>query len=365
MENSKVLIISAATVILILGALQLIPEPDPVSDNQNPTTPEDGNTTVETVATDLKVPWDIEFLSDRSMLVTERPGQLLRIGENSTTYKVEGVENVGEGGLLGVEKHPNFSENRFIYLYQTTETEEGLTNRVVKYTLQGDELSSPETIIEGIPGAVYHDGGALAFGPDDLLYITAGDATEEQKAQNQEALNGKILRVNADGSIPDSNPFGNPVYSYGHRNPQSLTWDNQNRMWATEHGSTATDEVNLIEQGANYGWPDIRESETQEGMRTPVVHSGSTTWAPAGLQHHNNSLYFAGLRGQGLYSAEIQNDGLGELEKHLDSEYGRLRAIAEGPDGDLYISTSNRDGRGQPQQNDDRILRIDTEGLND
>ena len=369
MENSKLLIISIAATILLLGTIRLTTEPDTsyTLDTERPSTTQDNseavNRTIETVTTDLKVPWDIEFLPDGDMLVTERPGQLLRIGENNTAYEIEGVESVGEGGLLGIEKHPEFEENRFIYIYQTTETGEGLTNRVMRYRLKDDELSSPETIIDGIPGAIYHDGGALAFGPDGYLFITAGDATEKQESQETESLNGKILRLNPNGSIPDSNPFDNPIYSYGHRNPQGLTWDSQGRMWATEHGSTATDEINMIEKGTNYGWPIIRGNEKQGDMRAPVRHSGDNTWAPAGVHYVNNSLYFTGLRGEGLYKSDIQDGELSQVGKYLDGKYGRLRAIAEGPEGDLYISTSNRDGRGQPAQEDDRILRINIESL--
>lgn len=318
------------------------------------------NTSIRTVATDLEVPWGIEFLPNGDMLVTERPGTLVRIGDRNTSYEVEGVISPGEGGLLGVEKHPEFSENGYIYLYQTTQTEDGFRNRVVRYVLDGDQLRQPETIIEDMPGAFYHDGGALEFGPKGYLYVTVGDATEKQKSQDLDSLHGKILRLEPDGSVPESNPFDSEVYSYGHRNPQGITWDSQDRMWATEHGSTATDELNLIEKGANYGWPEIRGNETAPGMKTPVRYSGyEETWAPAGLQYHNESLYFAGLRGQSLYEAELEGEEVVSVKTHFRKDFGRLRAVTLGPDGFLYFSTSNRDGRGQPGEKDDRILKVD------
>jgi glucose/arabinose dehydrogenase len=309
-------------------------------------------------AEELDVPWDIEFLPDGEMLVTERPGNLLRIGENEKVYEVSGVEEAGEGGLLGVTLHPEFEENRYIYLYHTTEESgEGLTNRVVRYRMEENELTGPETIIEGLPGAFYHDGGRIEFGPEGYLYVTVGDATEKQKAQNKSTLHGSILRLNPDGTIPESNPFGNEIYSYGHRNPQGIAWDNEDRMWSTEHGSSATDEINLIEEGGNYGWPDIRGNQTQRGMKPPVQHSGyDETWAPSGTTFFQDSLYFTGLRGQSLYQAKLDAEKVVSLKSHFRKDFGRLRDVTVGPDGKMYIATSNTDGRGNPKENDDRII---------
>lgn len=316
----------------------------------------------EVVAEDLDVPWGIEFLPNGDMLVTERPGTLLRVERDSGNftgqYEVEGVEHAGEGGLLGVEKHPNFSENRQIYLYMTTREGDMLRNRVERYTLEENQLSGQETIISGLPGAVYHDGGRMEFGPDGKLYITAGDATNRQWAQETDRLAGKILRLNANGTVPEDNPFDNPVYSYGHRNPQGLAWVD-GTLWATEHGENRHDELNLIRRGGNYGWPVIEADQSREGMIQPEIFAENTTWAPAGAAYTNGSIYFAGLRGETLYEARIQNSSVTGLEKHWQNRYGRLRAAELGPEGYLYVSTSNTDGRGIPVGNEDKILRID------
>jgi len=187
----------------------------------------------------------------------------------------------GEGGLLGIAVHPRFAENQLIYLYYTYERSGGLANKVVRFKFEGDSLVSGETVIENIPGATIHDGGRIKFGPDGFLYITTGDASVPESAQDRSSLAGKILRLKDDGSIPPDNPFpDSPVYSYGHRNPQGLAWDADEKLWATEHGSAATDELNLIEPGRNYGWPTIRGDETAPGMVSPVIQSGTTTWAP-------------------------------------------------------------------------------------
>ncbi|MDY6777599.1 MAG: PQQ-dependent sugar dehydrogenase [Candidatus Nanohaloarchaea archaeon] len=329
---------------------------------QQPHRPVSGeNTNATIVADNLDIPWGIAFLPDGDLLVTERPGTLLRIDRShgtTATYQVSGVVHRGEGGLLGVALHPSYTSNSYIYLYMTTRKGDMLQNRVVRYTLHNTSLSNPETIISGLPGAIYHDGGRIAFGPSGYLYITAGDATHRQWAQQRDILAGKILRLHPNGSIPSSNPFNNPVYSYGHRNPQGLAWiDGQ--LWATEHGDSQHDELNRIVKGGNYGWPIIEAAEKQQGMRQPEIYAQGTTWAPAGAAAINNTIFFAGLRGQTLYEATIQNKTVVQLDKHLQGQYGRLRAVAEGPEGDLYISTSNTDGRGQPLPQDDRIIRID------
>jgi glucose/arabinose dehydrogenase len=262
--------------------------------------------------------------------------------------------------------HPDYQQNNYIYLYMTMDDPEsdGLINRVVRYTLQEDRLANPATIIEGIPGAQYHDGGRIHFGPDNRLYITTGDSGDAQRAQDRDSLAGKLLRLNPDGSIPQDNPFGTPIYSYGHRNPQGLAWDSQGQLWATEHGSNARDEINVLRARNNYGWPVIEGQENRQGMQPPVRSSGRfTTWAPAGTAIVDDHLVFAGLRGASLYVADIQGSDIGEIEPYFDGVFGRLRAVEQGPDGMLYVSTSNRDGRGNPQTTDDRILRIEPSTL--
>lgn len=321
------------------------------------------NSKIEVVAENLTVPWEIEFLPEGDVLVTERPGRLKRIGQKQAIIEIEGVKHIGEGGLLGLALHPDYKSNGWLYLYFTTDTTEGTTNRVERYALKNNELTEKKVIIQGIPGARVHDGGRLAFGPDRFLYIATGDAGKEQLAQDKNSLAGKILRVGEDGTIPSENPFGNAVYSYGHRNPQGLAWDTRGRLWATEHGRSGVrsgyDEINLIEKGKNYGWPVIEGDETRLGMERPMAHSGSkTTWAPAGLSIVRDNLLFAGLRGESLYTGEIKTGQVGNVRSQLRGEFGRLRAVRLAPDGFIYILTSNRDGRGEARPGDDKIIKL-------
>jgi len=325
-----------------------------------PTTSEE-STGPEVVADNLNIPWEIRWLPDGRMLVTERPGRLLIIGpltdaQDRQVIEVGGVVHAGEGGLLGLALHPNFTANNQIYLYLTAREGDQLVNRVERYQLEGNTLINRQVIVEGILGNSNHDGGRLDFGPDGKLYISTGDAQEQDLAQDTTSLNGKILRVNADGSNLE-------VYSYGHRNVQGLAWDSQGRLWATEHGPSGTasgfDEINLIVPGANYGWPNIQGDETQPGMITPAMQSGADdTWAPAGIVIVDNRLFFTGLRGATLYEVEISGDKLVNLKRHFSEEFGRLRALRTGPDNQLYLTTSNRDGRGAVKAGDDKIIRL-------
>ncbi len=278
-------------------------------------------------------------------------------------YVIDGVEHVGEGGLLGMTLHPRFSENQWVYLYLTTKNGEGLINRVERYRFGRDRLTEKTTIIDNIPVAANHDGGRIAFGSDGYLYITTGDAGKSNLAQDIYSLAGKILRLKDDGSIPPDNPFGNAVYSYGHRNSQGLAWDNKGRLWATEHGRSGVlsglDELNLIEKGKNYGWPVIQGDEIKTGMESPVVQSGAAeTWAPAGATFWDGSVFFGGLRGEALYEAKTTSERKVSLKIHFRKEFGRIRAVVLGPDGYLYITTSNTDGRGEPRASDDKIIRV-------
>ena len=319
---------------------------------------------VEVIADNLQIPWAVAFLPDGDLLVTERPGTLRRIGANKHVYKIEGVHHVGEGGLLGMALHPNFKENHFIYLYLTTAGASDVNNRVERYRLENDMLLDRKIILEGIPGAVYHDGGRIAFGPDRFLYITTGDSGKSDLAQDTHSLAGKILRVGDDGSIPKDNPFGNAVWSYGHRNVQGIAWDDKGRLWATEHGRSGVlsglDELNLIEKGKNYGWPVIQGDEARVGMETPVAQSGSDeTWAPAGALFWDGSIFFGGLRGEAIYEAHIIGDRKVSLTINFHNQFGRIRDAVLGPDHAFYITTSNTDGRGTPKAGDDKIIRIE------
>ncbi len=316
------------------------------------------------IASGLDTPWEIAVLPDGDILATERPGRLKVIGKKAVTIDVLGVTEKGEGGLLGLALHPGFAANKYIYLYFTTEIEGHLLNRVVRYSFDGKTLSDLKIIVDNIPADQNHNGGRIAFGPDEYLYITTGDAGEENSAQDTKVLSGKILRVNDDGSIPAENPFGNAVYSYGHRNPQGLAWDSDGGLWATEHGRSGVqsgyDELNYITKGGNYGWPSIEGDAVKTNMKKGAINSGAKdTWAPSGLAYKEGKLYFAGLRGQALYEVPIISPGVvGKLTAHFKGEYGRLRAVVLDSEGKLLISTSNNDGRGAPKAEDDRIIKI-------
>ncbi|KKS63178.1 MAG: Quinoprotein glucose dehydrogenase [Candidatus Collierbacteria bacterium GW2011_GWD2_42_50] len=217
--------------------------------------------------------------------------------------------------------------------------------------------------MEKIKGSSNHDGGRIAFGPDGYLYITTGDAETPNLAQDKNSLNGKILRIKDDGGIPEDNPFGNAVYSLGHRNPQGLAWDKNGTLWETEHGpsgiQTGNDEVNIIIKGGNYGWPTIKGDQTKKGLISPIIQSGTKdTWAPSGMAYYDGSLFFSGLRGEALYEAKIRNGNKLDLLTHFKQEFGRIRAVVLGPDGYLYLSTSNQDGRGRVREGDDKIIKI-------
>lgn len=336
----------------------------PTSTTTSSPTPVVEEQSLTVFAENLTTPWALAWLPSGDMLATERSGTLRLFGEAGQSFPISGVKETSEGGLLGLAIHPNFETNHLLYIYLTTQSSKGTENRVDSYNLSGTSLTYLRTILGGIPAADRHDGGGIAFGPDKKLYITTGDATQADTAQDTTSLAGKILRINDDGSIPSDNPFGNAVWSYGHRNPQGIVWDDQGRLWSVEHGPSGErngygkDELNLIEKGANYGWPIIAGDTTATGMRTPVAHSGDNeTWAPSGIAYVNGSLYFAGLRGQTLYKATIKPDNSVSLTAHFVGEFGRLRAVTA-RENVLYVSTSNRDGRGTPRETDDRILQI-------
>ncbi|ADI74755.1 Quinoprotein glucose dehydrogenase [Methanohalobium evestigatum Z-7303] len=321
------------------------------------------------IANNLVIPWSINFLPDGSIIFTERPGRIQMIDvEQGQLQKplltIDEVAHSGEGGLLGITLHPDFSDNHWVYVYYTYEDGENTANKVVRFEKNKRNLVNKTTIIDDIPGSFIHNGGRIKFGPDGYLYITTGDSANGELAQNKNSLAGKILRLEDDGSVPKNNPFpDSPIYSLGHRNPQGLAWDKQDRLWSTEHGSSATDELNLIKPGNNYGWPVIQGDETSTGLENPVIHSGSQTWAPSGAAYLNGSVYFAGLRSQSLYEAEIGDNKSIDLKRHLKRKFGRLRGVVVGPDDFLYIFTSNRDGRGVPTENDDQIIRINPKNL--
>lgn len=316
-------------------------------------------------AENLEVPWAITRLPDGALLITERPGRVVRIapdGERSTVSQIEDVARTSEGGLLGITADPDFAQNRYIYLYYTYQSQgESLLNRVVRYRYDNNQLTQPTVIVDAIPGATRHDGGRIAFGPDGYLYIGTGDAIEPSLAQDRQSLAGKVLRVTRDGQPAPGNPFDNSrIYSYGHRNVQGLAWDSQQNLWTTEHGESGKDEINRVEPGKNYGWPTIEGDERQAGMESPIIHSGRNTWAPSGLAIIDDQLYFAGLAGRSLYRYTI---GQQSVEPFFSQEYGRLRGVVAGPDKTLFFTTSNRDGRGRPAAHDDRLFQLNLNRL--
>lgn len=337
----------------------------PATPAAEPGTDDESLPVATVVAENLTIPWEVVFLPDGELLVTERPGRLLLL-KRGLDIEVPGVEHVGEGGLLGAALHPNFAENALLYLYQTTRTDAGLVNRVVRYTLEDDTLTYERDILADLPGAWYHDGGRIAFGPDGMLYVAVGDATDPDTAQDASTYAGAILRATPEGDVPNDNPTeGSLVYSYGHRNPQGLAWDEAGNLWSSEHGrsvgASGYDEINRIIPGANYGWPQSEGDTVLPNTVAPTRHStADVTWAPGGLAYHDGSLYMTGLRGETLYEALLDGDEIVDWRKHFVGEFGRLRTVQVGPDNMLYLTTSNRDGRGDtPAQNDDHIIRID------
>jgi glucose/arabinose dehydrogenase len=309
------------------------------------------------VASGLNVPWGVAFLPDGAALVAERTtGRIKRIdsggGTPRTVMRVPRVANFGEGGLLGIAVSPTYASDRLVYAYYTSSRD----NRVVRFRLGG----RIRTVVTGIRRAGNHNGGRLAFGPDGYLYVSTGDAGDRSSAQDRGSLNGKILRIRGDGSIPRGNPFGSRVWSYGHRNVQGLAWDGARRLWATEFGESARDEVNLIRKGRNYGWPSVEGmGDTQGGrFRNPVLTWPVSEASPSGAAIIGSTLYVGALRGERLWQIQLNGTSAGSPQSAFQGRYGRIRTVVRAPDGSLWITTSNRDGYGNPRSGDDRILRV-------
>jgi glucose/arabinose dehydrogenase len=328
--------------------------------------PADGATTAQpepgaarVMATGLQVPWGLAFLPGGDALVSERTtARILRVpaagGAAREVMRLPGVDTeAGEGGLLGLAVSPAYERDRLVYAYFTSA--EG--NRVVRFRLGG----AAQPILTGLDANAIHDGGQIAFGPDGMLYVGTGDAGNGDVAQDPESLNGKILRLRPDGRVPDDNPFrGSPVWSVGHRNVQGLAWDGDGRLWEAEFGQDEVDEINLIRPARNYGWPRVEgEGDTRGGRYTnPLVTWPTAEASPSGAAVAGGALYVAALRGQRLWRVPLDGARTGEPEALLDGRYGRLRTVVRAPDGALWVTTSNRDGRGSPADEDDRIIRV-------
>jgi glucose/arabinose dehydrogenase len=324
----------------------------------------EGSVETEVVATGLEAPWGLAFLPGGDALVTERDsGRVLRVDPAGGVEEVRTLpaDGSGEGGLLGVALSPDFEDDGLVYAYYSTPEE----NRVVRFRLDGGGM---EPVLTGIPAASIHNGGRIAFGPDGMLYVGTGDAGDTSASQDRGSLGGKILRITPDGGIPEDNPFpGNPAYSYGHRNVQGLAWDAEGRLYASEFGQNEWDEVNRIEAGQNYGWPEVEGEGGEPEYVDPVATFTTAEASPSGVEiladgaipGWEGDLFMAALRGERLWRLQLDEEGaVSGREPLLEGEYGRLRHVAQAPDGSLWVLTSNRDGRGDPAEEDDRILRL-------
>lgn len=313
-----------------------------------------------TVAEHLAVPWGIAFLPDGTALVSERDSRrILAVGGGGPVREVGRIASAdpgGEGGVLGLAVSPDFARDQLVFVYVSTAED----NRILAASYAGGRLGSPKVILDGIPRGPIHDGGRLAFGPDGYLYVSTGETGDRRLSQDPDSLAGKILRITEDGRPAPGNPRpGSPVWTLGHRNVQGLAFDQRDRLWASELGASTWDELNLIEKGANYGWPDVEGRSDDPRFRNPLLQWPTSQASPSGLAYLDGCLWMAGLRGQRLWRIPVHADGtVGRPEAFFTGQFGRLRTVVAAPDGTLWVSTSNRDGRGTPAASDDRILRI-------
>lgn len=334
---------------------------------------------VEEVVTGLEVPWGIAFLPNNDLLVTERPGRVRLVQDGKLRPQAIATVNVsdrGEGGLLGIAVHPDFASNRFFYLYFTANSQGSAANRVERWRLSADgtQATRDRTIIDDIPVAQFHNGGRIRFGPDGMLYIGTGDARNPDLSQDVNSLAGKILRITSEGQVPADNPFpGNPVYISGIRNTQGFDWVNASTLWVSDHGPSGElgrsghDKVSVAQAGDNLGWPTTYRCESEPGLVKPAIvwqqalpPGGTAIYKGNAIQEWKGSLIVAALGAEQLQRVVIDPQS-GQVQKHevyLQYQQGRLRDAVMGPDGELYVTTSNCDGRGTCSATRDKILRI-------
>ena len=311
------------------------------------------------IAKNLDVPWGIAFLKSGDALVSERnSGRVLRVssaGKVRTVGEVAGFvapSALGEGGLMGIALAP---DEKTLYAYVTTVTDD----RVVTLSLAGGRLGKPKAILTGIPTSTHHHGGRLLFDREGMLLVSTGDAENPSAAQNKDSVLGKILRIRPDGRAARDNPYGNRVWSYGHRNVEGLAFNRDGRLWATEFGDQKADELNLISKGKNYGWPRAEGRSDQPGLVTPkVIWSPTSSCSPAGLAIVDSTAYIGALRGQCLFAVPLKGATAGKPKAYFAEKYGRIRSVTAAPGGTLWVTTSNSDGRAEPGPNDDLILQV-------
>ncbi len=346
------------SIIIILSPSEPVPLPEP-------TTTSKGTDSVEVIATNLEKPRSIAFGDDR-IFVTEQIGRI-RIIQNNTLLAEPlatlRTADVFDGGLIGIVTHPDFSTNHHLYVYYTYEEDGSLWNKILKIKESNNKLEAADTIFDKIPGSKFSNGGVMKFGPDGKLYVGTGTVSDSSHLpQELDSLAGKILRLNDDGSVPTDNPFeDSPVFSFGHRNPQGMAWDHLGNLYLTDFGPTKNDEINIIHSGKNYGWP-LQECSGGDFIDAVICYDPSIE--PGGIVIYSGDkldldgyMIMASLRSSHLYQLEINEEGL-VSQKSILSGIGRIRDVNEGPDGNLYVITSNTDGKGFPDRFDDKLLRI-------
>jgi aldose sugar dehydrogenase len=352
-------LVAAFATIFFTPSQTTLPIPEPRQSNDNNT-----SSGVQVLAKNLDVPWAIDLADDGRLFFTERPGRIRVIDKDGMLLPDSAgyinVEQHGESGLLGLALHPNFTENHLLYVYYTYSNGSAVLNQVLMLTEKDNKIVESKVIIDKIPAADRNDGGRIKFGPDGKLYIATGDARQPELAQDAGSLAGKILRLNPDGSIPEDNPFeGSPVYSYGHRNIQGLAWHPlTGELYASEHGAEGDDEIDLIKPGTNYGWP-IEDCNAQKFEKpvvcfNPAIAPAGMTFAASNSLGYQNDILLATLKAQHIRLIDLG----AHIENNILTGFGRIRDVIEAPDGSLYVTTSNKDGRAVPGQDDDKILRI-------